>query len=927
MAAKPFENGPHGQHAVARPLGPRQPVPQPNPDTRHPVHGPQGPGPHLTEHPPHRVHQPRPYFYVQPMQPPPPPLYHYQWPMPYNPYSGFPGMGYGMPGMVMPPFPPHPYMEAPGYFLPHAQLHPAEYRRYQFPPAAMVYQNHNNRSRTFYQNTTPRETVNSEVQTEPPPEAEKDCAPSAAPLAGSDSGRGTDSTNSTTPSSPSSNAEKQRCPEEEPNSPIASKTGFQGMVRGQGTGTDPPAGTKTIHSRRTSIEELGKPVHGGGHLVHHVWSVCSADGMVPMCSSSDQEDEVIMAERRVSSSFPDVLMGGGSPSSKMEGAPKCGQTLTQEMTHENTTEGYNVVMTGSCEGFPNLENGHYKILKLPFIFHDLMTESKVNESVRSMESMAPYVPSTEWLIQNELMEPEDVAQESSEKVSDDQSQMSFHYRQVPEKLNESVWSVQSLAPYIPSKELLVEKKSDPANVSQGLRASQVMAITERRRSRRFSLTLENLKEAEKMSDENATPCQESFHYSQIQRKANESVWSVQSLAPYVPSREWLIQNEVLDPEEETEKESDVNVSQGLTATQVLAITERRRSQRLSLSSVDSLPPYVPSSCWLADMGNVYYYSKLPLGSEENKHVIRTPMDKFTPSKGPNMNSESLPSSKRESKLRRNLHMEPVEIANVDGSPILLSSKSAMIPSLEGSLNSTQGSLKPKAQCSPNLKAQEITEHRAQSPPCSPDDPETYASKCMAGDKESVYSCPGPCNQEMETEEKEPAVPSRQGCEQLITDVRMLTAPSSNRHFKVCGLKCSKLQERNCSCQEPKLNVGSFRKSPTGRLNEGNVAPDLLKPQEQQCHISQNQKRQIDSRRANKARPSHESGENGYGPNNNSKKRRPWQNGPPDGTQAQTNPSNSFGQRNTQRNGYQEPCNGYYGRSGKTRGANGKNPRY
>nr|XP_046178362.1 uncharacterized protein LOC124010069 [Oncorhynchus gorbuscha] len=796
MAATPFENGLHGRHA--RRLGPRQPVRQPNPGTRHPVHGPQGVGPYLTEHPPH-VHQPRPYFYVQPVQPPPlPPVYHYQWPMTYNPYSGFPGMGYGMPGMVMPPFPPQPYMEAPGYILPHAQLHPAEYRQYQFHPAAMVYQNHHNRLRTFYQNTTPRETVNSEVQTEPPPEAEKDYAPSAAPLTGSDSGRGTNSTHSTTPSSPCSNAEKQSCPEVEPNSP-----------------TDPPAGTKTIHSHRTSIEALGKPVHGGGHLVHHdVWSVSSADGMVPMCSSSDQADEVIMAERCVSS-FPDVLIGGGSPSSKMERAPKCGQILTQEIPHENITEGSNVVMTGSCEGVTNLDNCHYKILKLPFIFHDLMTESKVNESVWSVESMAPYVPSTEWLIQNGLMAPEDVAQESSEKVSADQSQMSFHYRQVPKKLNASVWSVQSLAPYVPSKELLIEnvlmnpevvteRESDPAKVNQGLRASQVIDVTERRRSRRFSLTLENVKEAEKMSDENATPYQESFHYRQIQRNDKEFVWSV----------------------------------------------------------------------------------------------------------------------------------EPVEKASVDGLPIMFSSKSTMIPSLEGSLNSTQGSLKPKAQCSPNLKPLEVTEHRAQSPLCSPDDPETYASKCMAGDQEPGYSCPGPCNQEMEIEEKEPTkqtgpvVPSRQGCKQMIADVRMLMAPSSNRQFKVCGLKCSKLQERNCSCHEPKLNVASFRKSPTGRLNEGNVAPDLPKPQEEQCGILQNQKRQMDSRKANKARPGHEFCETGYGPNNNKKKRRPWQNGPQDRTQAQTNPSNSLGQWNTQRNGYQERCNGYYGRSGKTRGANGeKNTRY
>ncbi|XP_029477117.2 uncharacterized protein LOC115101784 isoform X4 [Oncorhynchus nerka] len=643
-----------------------------------------------------------------------------------------------MPEMVMPPFLPHPYMEVPGYVLPHSQLHPAEYRQYQFRPAAMAYQNNSRMSSTFYHNATPIEMVNSEVQTEPPPEVVKDGPPLARLLARSDFGRGT---NSTTPSSLSSKAEKQSCPEEEPNSPIASKTGFQGILRSQGTGKDPPAGTKTIHSRSISIE---------------------------------------------------------------------------------------------------------------------------------------------WMTQNGLMVPEDVAQELSEKVSDDhpnQSQMSF-YSQVPKKLNESVWSVQSLAPYVPSKELLMEngivvteKEADPSNVSQDLAASQVIAITERRRSLRFSLTLENVKEAENMADVNTSSCQESFHYSQIQQKANASVWSVQSLAPYVPSTEWLIQNGLLDHEVSTVIESDANVSRGHTASQLLAITER--SQRLSLSSVDTLPPYVPFSCLPADMGKMYY-RKHQLGTAEHKQVFSTPMDKFIPSK--RLNSEALPRRKRQLKLSHNLHMELVE----KGYP---TSQSAMIPSVEGSLNSTQGSLKPKAQRSPNQKALKVTEPRVLSPPCSPDDPEPYSSKCLAGDKAPGCSCTGRCNQKMEAEVMEPAnqtgpiVPSRQDCEQIA--VRMPTAPSSNGHFKTCGLMCSKLQERNCYCEAPKPNGVSFRKRHTGRPNKGNVAKmaaDLIKPQAQQRLIPQNQRRQMDSRGANKAMPDHVTCDNGYGLNY-SKKRGRWQNRP------------------------------------------------
>uniref|UniRef100_A0A8C7HSW7 Uncharacterized protein n=1 Tax=Oncorhynchus kisutch TaxID=8019 RepID=A0A8C7HSW7_ONCKI len=654
--------------------------------------------------PHHIINHTRPFFYVQP---PTQPFYNMcQWNI--NPYGRLPS-GTMLCLMGVDILLHMPYL---AYVAPQAPTQPVDYSRMFNPHISSAtydvqfcHHFQHRMSSTFYHNATPIEMVNSEVQTEPPPEVVKDGPPLARLLARSDFGRGT---NSTTPSSLSSKAEKQSCPEEEPNSPIASKTGFQGILRSQGTGKDPPAGTKTMHSRSISIE---------------------------------------------------------------------------------------------------------------------------------------------WMTQNGLMVPEDVAQELSERVSDDhpnQSQMSF-YSQVPKKLNESVWSVQSLAPYVPSKELLLEngivvteKEADPSNVSQDLAASQVIAVTERRRSLRFSLTLENVKEAENMADVNTSSCQESFHYMQIQQKANASVWSVQSLAPYVPSTEWLIQNGILDHEVSNAKESDANVSRGHTASQLLAITER--SQRLSLSSVDTLPPYVPFSCLLADMGKMYY-RKHQLGTAEHKQVFSTPMDKFIPSK--RLNSEALPRRKRQLKHSHNLHMELVE----KGSP---TSQSAMIPSVEGSLNSTQGSVKPKAQRSPNQKALKVTEPRVLSPPCFPDDPEPYSSKCLAGDKAPGCRCTGRCNQKMEAEVMEPAKqarsiePSRQDCEQ-IADVRMPTAPSSNGHFKTCGLMCSKLQERNCYCEVPKPNGVSFRKRHTGRLNKGNVAKmaaDLIKPQAQQRLIPQYQKRQM-----------------------------------------------------------------------------------
>uniref|UniRef100_A0A3P8ZZT8 Uncharacterized protein n=1 Tax=Esox lucius TaxID=8010 RepID=A0A3P8ZZT8_ESOLU len=681
MAAASLENGSHVCHTATRHLGPRHPVPQLPPGRRYPVHGPQGPGPYPTDHPP--VHHPRPYFYVQPIQPPPP-LYHYQWPMPipFNPYSGYPG--FGMPGMVMPPFPPHPYTEVPGYVLPHAALHPTEYRQYQFPPAAVIYQN-NSRSRMFYQTATPRETANSEVQTETPPEA-KDRPSSNSLLAGSDSGRGTDCA---TPSSPSSYAEKLSRPVGESNSPVPSQTGSQGLVRGLGADTHTPAGTEAINSCRKSTKVLGR-TGNDGHLVRrHVWSVCSAEGMVPMCSSSDQEDDV--SERHVSSST-DVIIGGGTPC-EMERAPKCGQTRTHEEMQEHAT----VVPPESSE-----------LEAIPCVINDLVTDSKENESVWSVESLVPYVPSIDWMIKNGLIEAEDGEQDSSEKGSDrhaNQSQLSFHF--------------------------------------------------------------------------------------------------------------------------------------------ILAITERR-TQRLSLSSVDSVGSNGPSSSWLADLGNVYYYGNLPLCSQETGNIFSTPVNKLTPSARPTMNSEALPCSKAKRKLQHDIDIEPVE-EKLDVSPSLLSGESTLIPPVEGSMKSTRGSPLHEVQCNPNRKGVDVTECTPQN---SPEDPETHASECVAGDQETACGCPDPFNQEKEAEKEpvkktDPVVPSRQDCKQ-IADVRMLMDPSSNGNFKISGLMCSK--QRNCFGEEPILDVLSFTKSPTGKTPEGNLTEMALdlKHQEQQRRIT-HQKRPTSKR--------------------------------------------------------------------------------
>nr|XP_046227748.1 uncharacterized protein LOC124049768 [Scatophagus argus] len=111
----------------------------------------------------------KPFFYVQPSQPYMP-MQNLQWPVPvplplsYNPYYGYPSLGYGLP--VMPNYQPNPYMEPPGFVVPHTHLHLIDYRRML---NSQYYQTMAYHSRRFrYQNDSQtREMTSSEVQTEP----------------------------------------------------------------------------------------------------------------------------------------------------------------------------------------------------------------------------------------------------------------------------------------------------------------------------------------------------------------------------------------------------------------------------------------------------------------------------------------------------------------------------------------------------------------------------------------------------------------------------------------------------------------------------------------------------------------------------------------------------------------------------------------
>ncbi|XP_038160813.1 bucky ball-like [Cyprinodon tularosa] len=137
--------------------------------------GPRGPNPKLgSEHtapgPPRSEEQHhKPFFYIQSSQPYMP-VQGLQWPvampvpMSYNPYYGYPGLGFGLP--MMPHYQQNPYVEPPGFVVPHTHLHLMDYRRMLNQQYYHTMAYHARRFR-YQHNSASKEMTSSEVQTEP----------------------------------------------------------------------------------------------------------------------------------------------------------------------------------------------------------------------------------------------------------------------------------------------------------------------------------------------------------------------------------------------------------------------------------------------------------------------------------------------------------------------------------------------------------------------------------------------------------------------------------------------------------------------------------------------------------------------------------------------------------------------------------------
>nr|XP_057933591.1 uncharacterized protein LOC131132191 isoform X2 [Doryrhamphus excisus] len=436
--------------------------------------GPQYPGPPTTSQDPgvtpHGMSA-RPLFYVHA---PPPPFLHYQWPMPfsYNPFAAFPGMGYGM---VMPQFPPPPYMEAPAsYIMPHPHVQPVDYRRFLNPlvhPPGPMYQNLNQTRRVRLPYTVPvKETVSSEVQTEPPQETL--CNDGKGGLlvdSGSDSGRGTASC------SPSSSVGSQKQGSEVEKYPSPSSC-VDKMIQA----TSPckqafvsqPDKTNGDVVKGSCCERLDQNRFGdtGGRKTGrgNVWSVSSQDCIVPVCSSSQQEDEAVK-ERHPS--VPDILVGWGNITPQNVSNKRSSTSDDhEEPAYQSTTGTKNVPplgdqCTNSAEGTSDPKGDTLQQVLL--------------ESRRESRTLELYNSENPTDLQNQVGQ----SSTKSRGIADEENCATFPHddttgsvpsrssAHVRGKMNESVWSVESLVPFIPNKEwimqnmpgseMIVEMNEDP----------------------------------------------------------------------------------------------------------------------------------------------------------------------------------------------------------------------------------------------------------------------------------------------------------------------------------------------------------------------------------------------------------------------------------------------------------------------------------
>ncbi|KAM7369642.1 hypothetical protein PAMP_010946 [Pampus punctatissimus] len=560
-------------------LGPRGPNP---PHGAQLAQGPQQPGqgPSAAPRPEEeqqqqqqqQQHHHKPFFYIQPSQPCLP-MQSLQWPVPvpmpmpvsYNPYYGYPGLGFGMP--MMPHYQPNPYMEPPGFVVPHTHLHLMDYRRMLNPQYYQTMAYHARRFR-YQHNALAKEMTSSEVQTEPLSGLQRTSTPGSSNVEAS-SDLQVRSCNSDAPSVPIS----------QPLSPaLAVPKGdysleLKDMVPPSATRT-PPNGSFMIQTEEVRIECCTTPVglqvlhsHETAEVSHGfsqdvvqcssiVQGVLQDDGL---CLPADQSEQSLQA-------CPDILLVGTPNSGEKISELEESRKQVDPVTPVNSKLGSQVSTHGEVEGTGSEKDlsmtskkFQFKVVHLPFNPKYLEELQKMESTVWSVDETL--IPSPELLIQNGLTESYD---ETLAAVAE-----------------------------VPSADALMLREEAPTE--------EVVPMIE----------MSPLAEDEL---EDVVPTMEG--------PGNEMV----SEADMCLMMDVPVDEEAPEAEGPLSPNLLVLDNSPLKADR----NQHRRETHIQDhqdTSFESLPAYLPSTSWLADFDNVYYCRKMPLTpKKQSKHLSGCGLD-------------------------------------------------------------------------------------------------------------------------------------------------------------------------------------------------------------------------------------------------------------------------------------------------------------
>lgn len=446
--------------------------------------------------------------------------------------------------------------------------------------------------------------------------------------------------------------------------------------------------------------------------------------MVPVCSSSQKEDEV-MKERRIS--VPDILMSwrGSTPQETMlKVADKLPQSDHQLQSYETEVECEKSVCRSPTKNGPVVAGGV-----------NANDDTEVNLSPKESLSLFKVLK-----LREAHEEPEAESRREKEPVT-------------------LVGSVRRCLPYR-------DEPQDSPNKSQKLPDNEQEDDSETNPHQDTSEII---------------PYQMYVNNFQLKRKMNESVWSVESLAPFIPTKEWLLQNSIFEPKVIVEMtEEDENGRPSAKNDNLIVKSGKDRRQTRRCSSSDSVPM---SDSWL---------------------LFSTPAEKLGPSEKPEMESEIDASEMRTPKQGQS--MAPSE-KDPSISLTHLQSKLILSTPTEKDVDKDRSS-EPEANQSPNQKSFIVNEQQEKS--SSPQQEETLLLNSAAGENMSPTG-QNRVDVEVEEEACRNEVVS-QMTEQLcvlMADQKMDEVSPSKGKLVDCGVQCSELQEK-CSCEEMKSSMGPNR---------------------------------------------------------------------------------------------------------------------